>query len=231
MKAIVAGTSMLSASTFDRWKKVVVRTPYGQVLLRQTEGYVFLQRHGVRNLPPHNINHVANVWALNSVRVQNVVAINSVGSLQPTIEPGSFVIPDDFFSPFRVPTFFETEMRFTVPQMDKGLAKRVYTVCRRLGMEVTLGATYIQTLGPRLETKAEIRFFRRFGDVVGMTLASEATLCAEQGIPYVSICSVDNYGNGIVKKPLTVAQIGRNANKSVQALERLIDTLIRENGP
>ena len=231
MKAFIAGTSLLSAPIFDRWVKIVVQTPYGEVLLRKTPGHVFLQRHGPQNVPPHNINHQANVWAMKSLKVQKVVAINSVGSLQTGIKPGSFVIPDDFFTLCGVPTFFEGEMRFTVPHMDKNLAKHLLRVCRRLDMDVTLGGIYIQTTGPRLETKAEINFFKRFGDIVGMTLASEATLCMEQRIPYVSICSVDNYGNGIAGKPLTVAQMTRNAKRSVRAFERLINTLVQENGP
>jgi 5'-methylthioadenosine phosphorylase len=231
MKAFIAGTSMLSAPTFDRWKKTVVHTPYGEVLVRKAAGYVFLQRHGAQNVPPHNINHLANVWALKSIKVQKVVAINSVGSLQTRIKPGSFVIPDDFFSLCKVPTFFEEEMRFTVPHMDEDLAKRLFRVCRRLDMDVTLGGIYIQTSGPRLETRAEINFFKKFGDIVGMTLGSEATLCMEQGIPYASICSVDNYANGIGCKPLTVARMTRNAKKSIEAFERLVNTLVQENGP
>ena len=231
MKAIIAGTSMLSTPTFDRWKKTVIETPYGEVLLRRTAGYVFLQRHGTRNVPPHNINHLANVWALKSVKAKKVVAINSVGSLQTRIKPGSFVIPHDFFSLCRAPTFFEEEMRFMVPWMDEDLAKRLYRASRKLDMGVMLGGIYIQTTGPRLETKAEINFFKRFGDIVGMTLASEATLCMEQGIPYASICSVDNYCNGIGGKPLTVAQITGNAKKSMLAFERLVNALVRENGP
>ena len=231
MRAFIAGTSMLDASVFDRWEKFFVQTPYGEVLLRKTPGYVFLQRHGAQRLPPHNINHLANVWALKSIKTQKVVAINSVGSLQSRIKPGTFVIPDDFFSPCRVPTFFEEEMKFTVPHMDEKLAKRLYRVCRGLGMDVTLGGIYVQTTGPRLETRAEINFFRRFGDIVGMTLGSEAILCMEQRIPYVSICSVDNYCNGITRKPLTVAQITRNSKKSIQAFESLVNALIQEKGP
>jgi len=231
MKAFIAGTSLLSAPIFDRWEKIVVKTPYGEVLLRKMPGYVFLQRHGADKVPPHNINHLANVWALKSLKVQEIVAINSVGSLQPEIKPGVFVIPDDFFTLCGVPTFFEREMRFTVPRMDETLAKRLYRVCRSLSMDVTLGGVYIQTAGPRLETKAEINFFKRFGNIVGMTLASEVTLCMEQRIPYVSICSVDNYGNGITSEPLTPTQIARNAKKSTQAFERLLSTLVQKNGP
>jgi purine nucleoside phosphorylase len=231
MKAFIAGTSMLHAHTFDRWEKTIVQTPYGEVLLRKTAGYVFLQRHGVQKLPPHNINHRANIWALKSIKARKVVAINSVGSLQSGIKPGAFVIPNDFFSPCSTPTFFEEEMRFIVPHMDENLAKRLYRVCCGLDMDFTLGGVYIQTIGPRLETRAEITFFKRIGDIVGMTLASEATLCMEQRIPYVSICSVDNYCNGIVRKPLTVAQMTANSKRSVRAFERLVNTLVQENGP
>ncbi len=222
---------MLSAPIFDRWERVALQTPYGEVLLRRKPGYVYLQRHGTEKVPPHNINHLANVWALKNIKVQQVMAINSVGSLRLENKPGAFVIPDDFFSLCKAPTFFQEEMRFMVPHMDESLAKRLYRVCRRLNMDVTLGGVYVQTTGPRLETKAEINFFKKFGTIVGMTLASEATLCMEQRIPYVSICSVDNYANGIARKPLTVLELTRNAKKSTQAFERLIRVLIQENGP
>jgi purine nucleoside phosphorylase len=53
----------------------------------------------------------------------------------------------------------------------------------------------------------------------------------EQHIPYVSICSVDNYCNGIGRKPLTVAQMATNTKKSMQTFERLVKALVQENGP
>ena len=231
MRAIIAGTSLLGSSVFETWKEATLSTPYGKVLLRKTPGYLFLQRHGAKKVPPHNINHLANVWALKSSGVTTVVAINSVGSLQPGLKPGTFAIPDDFFSPCRVPTFFEEEMKFIVPRMDERLAKQLYQISRSLDMKVSPGGVYIQTMGPRLETRAEIKFFRRYGDMVGMTLASEATLCMEQEIPYTSICSIDNYCHGIMKKPLTVTEIVRNASKSVQALQHLVRTLVEEKLP
>ncbi len=231
MNAFIAGTSLMGSPLFEGWERVVVGTPYGEVSVAKTNAYVFLQRHGEKLVPPHVINHLANIWALKNLKVKRVVAINSVGSLHEAIKPGTFVIPDDFFSPCRIPTFFDAEMRFTIPRMNEALAKRLHKVCRKLNMDVQLGGVYIQALGPRLETKAEIHFFRNFGDIVGMTLGSEATLCMEQGIPYASICSVDNYCNGITRTSLDLAQIERNSRISRQALERMIKTIIRENGP
>ncbi len=231
MNAFIGGTSLLDSPLFESWDRTEVHTPYGEVLVWKIENYVFLQRHGQKLLPPHVINHLANVWTLKSMKVKKIVAVNSVGSLQQELRPGTFVVPDDFFSPCTHPTFFDKEMRFTVPHLNDALAKRLYKTCCKLDMDVRLGGVYVQAVGPRLETKAEINFFRNVGHIVGMTLASEATLCIEQGIPYASICSIDNYCNGITSKPLDLPQIVRNSKKSRQVLERLIATIIRENGP
>jgi 5'-methylthioadenosine phosphorylase len=231
MRALIAGTSLLTSSVFSEWEDVRVKTPYGTVLLKKTEGYLFLQRHGTAKVPPHRINHHANIWAIESMGAQKVVAINSVGSLKRNIKPGMFLIPDDFFSPWSIPTFFETEMRFLVPRMDDGLAERLHRICLRLGMKVVLGGTYVQARGPRLETRAEVDFLKKVGDLVGMTLASEATLCLEKQMSYASICSVDNYCNGIVKKPLTISEIAKNATKNLTALEMLIKILVKDRQP
>ena len=51
--------------------------------------------------------------------------------------------------------------------------------------------------GPRFETKAEIAIVRHWGDVIGMTAAHEADLCAELGLHYNSLAIIDNYANGL----------------------------------
>ncbi len=56
---------------------------------------------------------------------------------------------------------------------------------------------YVQTRGPRFETKAEVRFLAGLGEVVGMTGADEATHMQERGLPYAALCMVDNWGNGV----------------------------------
>ena len=69
------------------------------------------------------------------------------------------------------------------------------------------GGIYWQTAGPRFETRAEIAMISRFADLVGMTMASEAVIAQELEIPYASLCSVDNFAHGLVKKPLTVEEV------------------------
>jgi len=226
--AFIGGTSLIDSTIFRNWSQKKVKTPYGVVTLQKEQNSIFLQRHGSSPLPPHRINHHANIWAMKHLGVQEIVAINSVGSLKLTIKCGTFLIPDDFLSIWNIPTFFNDEMRFIVPHMDADCAVRLYKRCKSLKLPVKNGGIYIQTGGPRLETKAEISMLKKFGDVVGMTMASEVTLCLEYDIPYASICSVDNYCHGIAKTPLTMAEIQRNVMSNLKHIEKLIQSIHRE---
>ena len=63
--------------------------------------------------------------------------------------------------------------------------------------------------GPRYETPAEVRLFASWGaDVVGMTVAPEAILCREAGLPYAAVALVTNYGSGLLDAtPLSHAEV------------------------
>jgi purine nucleoside phosphorylase len=222
MPAIIAGTSLMDSPLFSLWEDLSVETPYGDVRVKTDGTHFFVQRHGYPPLPPHRINHRAHIWALGALKVTEIAAINSVGSLKAKIRPSMFVIPDDFVSLWNIPTFFDREMRFIVPEWDGALRERLESLCRESGISAVMGGVYVQTTGPRLETRAEINLLRRFGDIIGMTMASEATLCMESGIGYASLCSVDNYANGITKKPLTIEQIGTNMAKNTRKVETVL---------
>ncbi len=228
MIAFIGGTSLIDSTMFKNWSHKKVTTPYGTVSLKNDENSFFLQRHDNPPLPPHRINHRANIWALKSVGAERIIAVNSVGSLKLKIKPMTFLIPDDYLSLWNIPTFFDNEMKFTVPRMDTRLAVQLYKHCRTLKIPIKHGGIYIQTQGPRLETKAEIYMLKRFGDVVGMTMASEVTLCLEYGIPYASICSIDNYCHGIAKVALTMEEIQENVRKNLQYIETMIGSIQRE---
>lgn len=213
---------------FQRWSPETLETPFGNVTLHRDGEAFLLNRHGSPPLPPHRINHKANIWALKTLGVQSITAVNSVGSLRLFLKPGTFLIPDDFLCLWDTVTFFDEEMRFTVPGMDNDQGTRLYKRCKVLGVPVRMGGIYVQTRGPRLETKAEINMLKRFGHVVGMTMASEATLCLEHNIPYASICSVDNYCHGIAKVPLTMDEIRDNARRNMHTIENLLDSIHQE---
>ncbi|OPX97310.1 MAG: S-methyl-5'-thioinosine phosphorylase [Syntrophorhabdus sp. PtaB.Bin006] len=231
MIGIIGGTSLLDSGLFHDWPAKRLDTPYGPVSVMAHEKTLFLQRHGYPPLPPHKINHRANIRVLKDLGVTRIIAINSVGSLKIKNKPGTFVVPDDFISIWQIPTFFDNEMRFMIPRMDMDLTEWLYKQCKTLGMTVQQGGVYIQTTGPRLETKAEIALLKRWGDIVGMTMASEATLSMEQQIPYASLCSIDNYGHGIAKVALTMEEIKENVMANAKQVEVLIRTILTRDLP
>ncbi len=228
MQAIIAGTSLLRSTLFKNWDELVVETPYGKVSVSRASQYLFLQRHGKKAVPPHMIDHRANIWALKSLGVEGIIAVNSVGSLKSNLKPGTFIIPDDFISPWNIPTFFDYEMRFTIPLMDAAYAQKMHRICTTMEVETILGGIYVQTSGPRFETRAEVSVLKKLGDVVGMTMASEATLSIEYGIPYVSFCSIDNFCNGVLKAPLTLDEVEGEILKNGRTIEAVLHEILAE---
>jgi 5'-methylthioadenosine phosphorylase len=228
MIAFIGGTSLIDSAIFQTWSEKKIKTPFGTVTLKKDGDSYFLQRHGYPPLPPHKINHKANVWALKSIGAKRIIAVNSVGSLRLSIRPGSFLVPDDFLSFCDTVTFFDLEMRFMVPRMDAEFAARLHERCKALKMPIRCGGVYVQTRGPRLETRAEIKMLQQYGDIVGMTMASEVTLCLEYELPYANLCSIDNYCHGIAKKPLSMDEILENVTKNRQSIEKMIVSIHRE---
>ena len=191
---------------------------------------VFIPRHGATHeIPANRVNHQANLTAMRKENVTHILASSSTGSLKRIIRPGDFVIPDDYIGFWNIPTV-RSDVHHATPALDPNLRKTILQAAKKDGLTVRNGGTYIQTTGPRLETKAEIAFFKDYGEILGMTMASEATLACELGMAYASLCSVDNYCNGIVPQPLTYGQIllrqRSNSNRILRTLKTAVEMLI-----
>jgi 5'-methylthioadenosine phosphorylase len=184
---------------------------------------VFLLRHGDR-IPPHRVDHLANIRTLKEAGADSVIGICSVGSVNQEIPPLSIVIPDDYIG-FDTITCYDEQAVHTVPGFDSGLRQRILEAAVRLGIAVRDRGVYWQTRGPRYETEAEIRLIAHFADVVGMTMAHEATIAKEMGVRYAAICAVDNYGNGLSRSegPDVVT---KNQALNIAAVRRLLDGLL-----
>jgi purine nucleoside phosphorylase len=233
MKGIIAGGGF-SPTGIETAKKETMETPFGapsdHFLIGRLAGteVVYLSRHGPEGIPPHRINHRANIYALKKMEVSEVIGVNSVGSLREELPPGTIVIPHDYLSPWEILTFYEHHVVHITPSLDASLRKRLIRGAAGTGVVFVKEGVYIQTIGPRLETKAEIAMLRNFGDVVGMTMAHEATLCQEVGLAYASICSVDNYCHGIVDKPLTEKEIVQKGRENAAAIHKVLRRLMEE---
>ena len=220
--AFISGTSIAKSDLFAAWETRTVETRYGAVACRMRGDFVLINRHGPgAPLPPHRLNHRANIRALADLGFADVVAVNSVGSLKPDLPPGTLVSCADYVCLQSGPqTFFDDELKGGAPGIDNNL---VPLVTARLApeIEVKTGKVYVQTRGPRFETKAEIQIIKKWGDVVGMTAAYEADLCREIGLRYNLLAMVDNYANGIEGAAIDHEKF----HELVQANRRKVDRL------
>jgi len=225
---IIGGTSLFGTKLLGDAKEREVDTPYGTVYLLVTavhsQEIVFIPRHGKdRNIPPHRINYKANMRAFKDLYVEEIVGVTSAGSLKHAITPHSLVVPHDYISLCTIPTYYDDELVHVTPGLDESLRKRILEAARALSVKIIDQCVYFQTLGPRLETKAEIKLIMDYADVVGMNMASEATLATELGLRYANISTVDNYAHGIIaEEALDYNKIVEAASKSRENLEKVL---------
>ena len=135
------------------------------------------------------------------------------------------MIPHDFVCFWDIPTFYEERVYHALAEVDEDMRRKLIESAKSVGGKVYEKGVYVQTRGPRFETKAEVRVLSTFGDVVGMTFASEATLCSEVGIPIASICSVDNYAHGI-KGRISMEDVFKRAKINQQRVLRVLKAYI-----
>jgi len=207
-----SGAYTLSKGDFGEVKEVVrIETPFGLsnpvYLITHPEGFdfYFLSRHGERDydVTAPFVNYRANIYAAKELGVERIFAWTGPGSLREDFRPGDFVIPTDLldFTRGRKSTFFENGGLGFVRQSPV-FCPEISSVLEKVLSELSLprhsGGTYVCTEGPRLETPAEIRAFRKLGaELVGMTLIPEVFLARELEICYGALCYVTNYAEGV----------------------------------
>ncbi|MCE7078976.1 S-methyl-5'-thioadenosine phosphorylase [Streptomyces sp. ST2-7A] len=204
-------------SFLDEVTEVTVDTPYGPpsdaLFLGEVTGraVAFLPRHGrTHRLPPHRINYRANLWALRSLGVRQVLGPCATGGLRPDRGPGTLVIPDQLVdrTKNRVQTFYDGEPRadgiapnvahvtFADPYCPSGRAVAL-AAARGREWEPVDGGTMCVIEGPRFSTRAESRWHAAQGwDVVGMTGHPEAVLARELELCYTSLALVTDLDAG-----------------------------------
>jgi 5'-methylthioinosine phosphorylase len=189
--------------------------------------FVFLPRHGLGHyVPPHHIDHGANLRALDRLGCDRVLAIGSVGSLSPDLAVGSFLCPDDFIALDTSVTTFNDERGHRIVAFDEGWRRHLVARWREwTNADLRTGGVYWQTVGPRLETPAEVRLIGQHADVVGMTIASECVIAAELHIRYAAICVVDNLANGL-DRHLSMERVDANRVSNRERLDAALKAVV-----
>jgi 5'-methylthioadenosine phosphorylase len=199
--------------------EIQVDTPYGSpsdsLFLGEIAGrrVAFLPRHGRgHHLPPHRINYRANLWALRTVGVRQVLGPCAVGGLRPEYGPGTLLVPDQFVdrTQARVQTFYDglplpdgtipnvVHVSPADPYCPDG-RKAALEAARGRNWEPVDGGTMVVVEGPRFSTRAESRWYAAMGwSVVGMTGHPEAVLARELALCYTSMALVTDLDAGAV---------------------------------
>jgi 5'-methylthioinosine phosphorylase len=206
--AILGGTGLSALASLQEVEAEEIETPYGSAYLEggmlAGQRVVFLPRHGHPAInPPHKVNYRANIHALKAIGVTQIIAITAVGSVDPALEVGDMIVPDQIidYTYGRLHTFFDNEIShidFTYPY-DESLRQRLIQVATQLPNATCVpNGTYGCTNGPRLETAAEVqKLFRDGCTIVGMTAMPEAALAREAEINYAGLSVVVNKGAGL----------------------------------
>ncbi|OPY35942.1 MAG: putative 6-oxopurine nucleoside phosphorylase [Methanoregula sp. PtaU1.Bin051] len=220
---IIGGTSLLF-SELPYLAPRRVATPFGSVDLLCGDVVMLMRHQG--GLPPHRINFRAGLSALAVTGVDQIVAFGSSGSLKPEIPPGSIVIPTDYMSVSDIPSIHDHAIVHVAPKVSSDISDAL----ARIIPEARYGGIYVQTRGPRIETVAEVQALAKFADIVGMTVASEATLACELGMEFSAVCTVDNYANGLGTIEVTYDHILETARLNRERTGRIVTGIIRKLG-
>lgn len=214
ISALIIGGSGAYRIAKHIWGKeldcIKLKTPFGSsapVHIMEKNGYVygFLSRHGETGYTTSAgfVNYRANIYTAKFLGVSRIITWSGPGAINPVLKPGILFLPDDIldFTKRREYTFFEKNGLGFIrqnPVFCPEIREVVLRVVRKRKIPVKAGGTYVCTEGPRLETPAEIRAFKKLGgDAVGMTLVPEVFLARELEICYYPVCYVANYAEGV----------------------------------
>jgi 5'-methylthioadenosine phosphorylase len=203
---VIGGSGLYDIPGIENIEEVNVDTPFGRPSDAITVGTLggvgvaFLPRHGRgHTILPSEIPVRANIYALKSLGVEHIIAVNACGSFKEDFKPGDLLIPDQLIdrTKGRVSSFFGdgivAHIIFAQPFCPE-LSRILYETGKEVGASIHNSGTYLVMEGPVFSTRAESLLHRSWGaDVIGMTVSPEAKLAREAEICYASIAGVTDY--------------------------------------
>ena len=245
--AIIGGTGLSRMEGLTIERREMIKTPFGApscpILFGDLNGLsvAFLARHGSKHqIPPHQINYCANLWALHSVGIERIIAVGSVGGIADDCTLGTLVVPNQIidYTHGRENSFYDgthglndvmvRAIDFSEPY-DDGLRQALIKGGAESGRSMVASGTYGVSSGPRLETAAEVQRMERDGcTVVGMTGMPEAALARELGVSYACCAVVVNRAagkDGLVDTDAVTASVESGMKNARAVLESSLASL------
>jgi len=243
--AVIGGTGLYEIEGMTGVEEVSVSTPFGspsdKITVGRLEGagIAFLPRHGKgHRISPTELPSRANIYALKSLGVERIIAINSCGSFKKDLMPRDLVIPDQIIDRTRnrISTFYQDGVVAHLPFAEPFcpvLSEMLFQAASETGARVHKGATFIAMEGPQFSTRAESRLYRAWGaDIIGMTVLPEAKLAREAEMCYATLACVTDYDSWHeALEPVRIEEILAILADNIDRAKRIIRlTASRING-
>jgi len=239
---IIGGSGLDDPKILNNSQEISLETPFGNPSSVLTTGkigeheVVILARHGKdHSIMPTKVPNRANIWAFKELGCKSILATTACGSLREEIEPGHFIILNQFidWTRHRNLTFFEDKVIHTpmAEPFDTDLREQLLVAAEKLGLNYHRKGTVITIEGPRFSTKAESHMFRSWGaDVINMSTVPEIILANEVQIPYASIAMSTDYdcwkeGEEPVTWELIVDRMKTNSENVIRLLVETISII------
>jgi len=237
--AFIGGSGLYEIDGLENAVEKEIDTPFGKpsdkIITGSLNGIscAFLPRHGRGHVYlPSEVNQRANMYALKSIGVEQIVAFTACGSLKEKIKPKDFVIPDQIFdrTKNRPNTFFGGGIVAHVGMANpfcNEIRDIIHQSVYELGIEHHFGGTYVCIDGPQFSTKAESEVNRQHGfSVVGMTAVPEAKLAREAEMCYANISLVTDFDVWKEGEEVTNDAVIATMNLNITNSRRVIKDLI-----
>ena len=208
MLGVITGAGLYSIGKVK--EKKTVKTDYGIASVLKTkvhdEDVLFIPRHGEQHtIAPHKINYKANMRALYELGATAIFSVYAAGAIS-QYKPRDFVLLEDFIGLSTPITYFDdfsygmNHTDFSQP-FNSEFSALVEEVSAANKIKLQKGGVIATTIGPRVETKAEVKALAVMGaNLVSMTSAYEITLAHELEIDFAAIAVVSNYACGVSKE-------------------------------
>jgi 5'-methylthioadenosine phosphorylase len=238
---VIGGSGLYAISSLKDVETLDIDTPFGKPSASVVVGTMagkrvaFLARHGLgHTFTPTEVNYRANIYALKSLGIPQIVSISACGSLREDYAPGQIVLPDqvfDFTRSGRKQSFFGDGLVGHVGTAEPfcaDLTARVFQAVSQTGVVTHAGGTLITVEGPRFSTRAESNIFRAWGmSIIGMTACPEVFLAREAEMCYVTMAHVTDYDVWRTStEPVSVEMVIQTLNKNTEAAQKAIENLL-----
>ena len=240
---IIGGSGLYQFPELVEVDTLEIDTPYGKpsspIVVGKLIGktVAFLARHGLGHcIPPTEVNYRANIYALKSLGINQVVSISACGSLRDDYSPGDIIIPDQLvdFTRSRERSFFGKGLVVHIGVADPfcpNLSSMLYDAVINTGVSTKKGGTLITIEGPRFSTKGESNLYRAWGmSIIGMTASPEAFLAREAEMCYSTMAHVTDYdvwhiAEEAVSVDMVVKTLMKNTSIAQKAIKNLVENL------